>query len=206
MLVTPLDIARNWGELLEEPTNVAFYDHELPFGAIQNKHWKCLELDSCEVEFGDFLWGLTRYLKPDIVVETGTCFGFSMCCVGLALKENGRGKIFSAEINSERCEISRRHVASLGLGDFCEVIEVCSLSDDFLHLFADESIDFLFLDGGSRVLEYEKLYSKVRAGGLIGLHDSLKFKEFWDFVSSKGGLVLYAARGAGFLQKGKQKC
>ena len=45
---------------------------------------------------GDSVWvlyGLARSLKPEVCVEIGSSRGKSACYVGLALEENGKGKL-----------------------------------------------------------------------------------------------------------------
>jgi predicted O-methyltransferase YrrM len=49
---------------------------------------------------GDSAWllhGLARSLKPKVCVEIGSARGKSACYVGLALMENGFGKIYAID-------------------------------------------------------------------------------------------------------------
>jgi predicted O-methyltransferase YrrM len=41
-----------------------------------------------EVETGEFLYAMTRLLKPDRVLETGTHWGIGAAYMGTALKDN----------------------------------------------------------------------------------------------------------------------
>jgi hypothetical protein len=56
------------------------------------------------VSFGDVrqpvgrdLYALTRTLRPDVVVETGVCNGFSTLCLLTALQVNERGHLYSVD-------------------------------------------------------------------------------------------------------------
>ena len=49
---------------------------------------------------GDSVWvlyGLARSLKPEVCVEIGSARGKSACHVGLALEENGKGKLYAID-------------------------------------------------------------------------------------------------------------
>ena len=47
---------------------------------------------------GTILYGFTRALQPDYVIETGVAAGVSTCFFGAALTENRRGTLFSIEL------------------------------------------------------------------------------------------------------------
>src|SRR5438132_14150115 len=46
------------------------------------------------------LYGLTKTLKPEVCVEIGSARGKSACFIGMALKENGRGKLYAIDPHS----------------------------------------------------------------------------------------------------------
>ncbi len=52
---------------------------------------------------GDSAWilyGLVRALKPKICVEIGSPRGKSACFIGIALRENGAGKLYAIDPHS----------------------------------------------------------------------------------------------------------
>jgi hypothetical protein len=50
------------------------------------------------MEDGLMLWGLTRALRPQYVIETGVAAGVSTSFIGAALIENSAGKLYSIEL------------------------------------------------------------------------------------------------------------
>lgn len=60
--------------------------HARPLGHAEAAH----ELN---LGFGFVYYGLARALRPRHVVVIGSGFGFSVVCLGLALKDNGRGRL-----------------------------------------------------------------------------------------------------------------
>ncbi len=50
------------------------------------------------LEDGKILYGMTRALQPEYVIETGVAAGVSTCFFAAALMENGRGTLFSIEL------------------------------------------------------------------------------------------------------------
>jgi hypothetical protein len=55
------------------------------------------ELWGIELEVGDFLWGLVRGLRPELVLESGTGKGISSRFIARALQENRRGRLVTFE-------------------------------------------------------------------------------------------------------------
>ena len=161
------------------------------------KGWRCIDYDSCEVECGDFLWGLVRYLKPDIIVETGTSRGFASACMASALHANGRGHLWTVEIDEEKVKNSRKVFEDIGVSKHITVVHADSLYDEVLKLLPGK-IDLLLIDGGNRISEYEK-YSKFLDPntGLVLWHDALKFEEIHCTVKNLGGNFIWAGRGLG---------
>jgi len=60
-----------------------------------------------------FLYWLTRYIKPRIVVETGVAAGWSSRAFLLALKENGSGRLYSSDLPYFRLPDPERFVGVL---------------------------------------------------------------------------------------------
>lgn len=54
-----------------------------------------------ELETAELLYGIVRYAKPDVVVESGTGSGRSTQAISAALVHNGKGIIYSYETEEE---------------------------------------------------------------------------------------------------------
>src|SRR5690242_4920627 len=67
----------------------------------QEPHWshRLAQVEFCS-GLGDSAWllyGIARSLKPKIAVEIGSARGKSACFVGMALKENGFGRLYAID-------------------------------------------------------------------------------------------------------------
>jgi tetratricopeptide (TPR) repeat protein/ADP-heptose:LPS heptosyltransferase len=132
-----------------------------------------------EIETLVLLRSLIRLFRPDMILETGTWQSDGTIALGLALKENGSGKLISLEINPQLAEQAKRRINSLGLTAFIEIINQSSLDyidslDKTTHKF-----DFAFFDSASNIrpIEFLKLYKKGLLTDLIAFHDTSRLRE-----------------------------
>jgi predicted O-methyltransferase YrrM len=95
-------------------------------------------------EVGRLLYVLTRTKRPKCIVEIGTSFGVSAIHFASALKDNGEGRLVSAELSRAKAEAAADNLASLGLGNLVEIR--CGDAFETLRPFSGK-IDLLFLDG-----------------------------------------------------------
>jgi len=51
------------------------------------------DLQSLNLGFGFLYYGLARTLRPEHTLVIGSGYGFTVVCLGLALKDNGRGRL-----------------------------------------------------------------------------------------------------------------
>jgi hypothetical protein len=56
-------------------------------------------------EDGQVLYGVTRALKPECIIETGVAAGVSASFIGAALIENGKGTLYSIELPPEKSAV-----------------------------------------------------------------------------------------------------
>jgi predicted O-methyltransferase YrrM len=132
------------------------------------------------------LYGLVRSMKPEVCVEIGSARGKSACYIGMALKENGRGKLYAIDpheptdwndnesVNS--IEIFMKNISELGLSK--QVTLVRSYSEDAARDWK-RPIDLIFIDGdhsyeGVR-RDWELFVPYVKAFGVVVFHDTI-----WD--------------------------
>lgn len=199
-MLIPSDIIHVWGSVYKE---VAYSSVVGEFtnttDRLLKKTWSAVEGYSCELEFGDFLWGLVRYLKPDVIVETGTYRGFTASCMAIAVRENNNGHIWTIDNDVFILAEASSKFEMLDLSSFITIIHADSLSDDLVKLLSNNEIDLLLIDGGDRKAEYEKYSKFVSKTGLCLWHDALKFDSLYDAVKSYGGKIIYAGRGVGII-------
>jgi predicted O-methyltransferase YrrM len=84
----------------------------------------------------ELITGLVRGLKPKVCVEIGSARGYSSCHIGLALKENGKGKLYAIDPHAptnwndsesvETFPIIQQNLQTLGLTDVVEIVRKTS--------------------------------------------------------------------------------
>jgi predicted O-methyltransferase YrrM len=114
-----------------------------------------------EIQFGsglgdssNLLYGLVRSMKPSVCVEIGSARGRSTCYIGLALKENGFGKLYAIDphvqtdwndYNSvDTYDILKDNIGALGLTGQVQLLRAFS---EKVACFWNSEIDLLFIDG-----------------------------------------------------------
>lgn len=155
---------------------------------------------SVHPEVGQFLYSLTRNLRPQVVVEIGSFIGYSSICFAQAIEDNKQeeGIVYAIdlfephksvpgvrdwEVNNP-LEIAETFTEKAGLSHRIEFIKGSSseVSSDLLGKI--KKIDILFIDGNHSyrgvLSDYNLYHGKVRKGGLIIFHDIYPGKcSFW---------------------------
>lgn len=93
---------------------------------------------------GDFLYLLTRFGRPKVVVEFATSLGFSAIYLATAVRENGDGHVYGTELVPQKAVTARANIAEAGLGDLVTVLD--GDARDTLAELSDP-IDLLLVDG-----------------------------------------------------------
>lgn len=132
-----------------------------------------------EGEVTDFIHALCLVTKPEIVVETGTYIGHTAQSISNALERNERGHFWTVENAPEYA----KHYATM------ELARTTFVDADSREWCASEEcptdIDLAFVDSGHphvRLEDVRGLYSKMREGGLLLVHDVEFYHE--DFYAS----------------------
>src|SRR5262249_45414617 len=132
------------------------------------------------------LHSMARSLKPDVCVEIGSARGRSACFIGLALAQNGRGKLFAIDPHTqtdwndtqsdETLPIMQAHLESLDLTPYVEIVRKTSgeAAENW-----NRKIDLLFIDGdhsyeGVR-RDWDLFSPHVSPFGVVVFHDTI-----WD--------------------------
>lgn len=135
----------------------------------------------------DLLYAAVRSRRPDVIVETGVAAGWSTLAMLLALRENGKGHLYSsdmpyAKLNNEdfvgcvvpetlrtRWTLNRRPDRDVLPGLFASLPAV-----DLVHHDSDKSYE-------GRMFVYEAGWSKLSNDGLLlsdDIEDNLAFRDF----------------------------
>ena len=135
------------------------------------------------------LYGLTRWLRPEAIVESGGYIGMSSAFILKALADEGRttAKLYSVELSQE-CEqgalIPDKLRSSSGgfvpmrgkVEEFLKDNELPSSIDMFLH---DSSHSYRHM-----LWEFRQFWARLRDGGLLVSHDVQMNSAFPEFVAS----------------------
>jgi len=121
-----------------------------------------------EVETGEFFYGLTRLLKPDHVLETGTHWGIGASYIGSALKENQKGLLETIEFLSEIHLRAYKRFQDLQLTGYINAI-----LGDVKDFQPQHTYKLIFLDTEpqTRFAELVKFFPYLEEGGFIFIHD-----------------------------------
>jgi len=123
-----------------------------------------------EVETGEFMYAMTRILKPQRVLETGTHWGVGASYIGMALKENGEGQLDTIEFLPEIYQRAKERIVKLGL----EVQVLCHLGD-VAKFNPPEGMKYKLIlldtEPQTRFAELVKFYDNLEEGGYIFIHD-----------------------------------
>jgi predicted O-methyltransferase YrrM len=153
---------------------------------------------SSEVQVHELLYGLVRLLRPALVVETGSYYGYAAYALGQACLMNNRGRVITCEINEDLARRARIKCTGLPV----EVRHAHVIGG--LPELAEADLVFSDSDFALRPKEYEL----VKPGCVFVMHDTrmsftagLPATHLGDFIHSVGGICFEAGRGLGIAVK-----
>lgn len=130
------------------------------------------------------LYGLVRSMKPQVCVEIGSARGNSACHIGLALKENGGGRLYAIdphqptawndEDSIDTYAVLRENLRRAGVEQQVEIVRQASTEAASEW---DRAIDLLFIDGdhsyGGVRRDWELFSPFVSRFGVVVFHDTI---------------------------------
>lgn len=133
--------------------------------------WSMFDGWTAELEVIEFLYAIVRLVKPKFAVETGTWHGLAAAAIGRALKDNGRGKLVTLEIDRESYQVAAERITNENAECFVDVLNTSSLS-----YVPKDPIDFLLLDSdlSARGREFQHFRAHLRDGAIVLFHDTSK--------------------------------
>lgn len=142
-------------------------------------------------EVGRFLYVIVRFLRPNMVLETGCYVGYSTICIAQALEENGAGHVHSFDLfppmshytspvigpTDDQLHAALAHVGAAGLSH-----RVTFHKGDSAALIQETlqptgaRFGFAFIDGDHTVRgclrDWRAVDQLIAPGGLVALHDT----------------------------------
>ncbi len=121
------------------------------------------------------LFSLVRELRPDLVIELGSCVGISAAYQAAALELNGSGCLVTIEGAPVLAQRSRRTIEELGLDHRCTVIEG-RFTDTLPSVLRDSRpVSMAFIDGHhveSSTTEYaEQILASAQSDAVLVFDD-----------------------------------
>lgn len=176
-----------------------------PKYSAQGKHWEKQSPEGAEVETTELIAAIVRHQKPLWALETGTAHGQTAEAIGKALKANGRGELWSCDIDRERVHNARARVEGLPVQIFEQTGE--SLIRSVAEGEPDRHWDFCFIDSWwqpVRVEEVELVIPHIAPGGYLCGHDVCQnYALVYEAAAKTGwpGMVFHAPYGLFVFQK-----
>ena len=172
----------------------------------QGKSWSKETHEGAESETSELLAAIVRHQKPLWCLETGTAHGQTSEAIGRALLANGRGQLWSCDIDRARVHNSRARVEGLPVQIFEQTGE--SLIRSIVEGMPDRRVDFCFIDSWwqpVRIEEVELVVPIIAPGGYLCLHDTCQnYAQVFETALRLTGwphLVFHAPYGVSVFQK-----
>jgi predicted O-methyltransferase YrrM len=138
------------------------------------------------------VYALVRLLRPDRVVETGVADGTTSAYILQALEDNGRGRLCSIDLPSERLppemapgwivDDGLRHRWTLRIGRSSELLKPLLNELGSIDVFLHDSLHTY----DNMLFEYRTAWPFLRPGGLFLSHDIGRNSAFFDFAREVG--------------------
>lgn len=121
-----------------------------------------------ECETGEFLYGITRLLQPDNVLETGTHWGVSSLYIGYALEDNHKGHLDTFEFLPENHYQASQRISRHALTEqvTCHYGDVAAFEPTLMY-----KLMLLDTEPQTRFAELEKFWTHLEEGGFVFIHD-----------------------------------
>jgi len=143
-------------------------------------------------DVGRLLYLLARSRNAGTIVEFGTSYGISGIHLAAALRDAGRGRLITTELDAIKAERARENFRAAGLADLIEI----RVGDAFetLKIVIDGGIDLLLLDGWKPLyLPMLKFLEPRLSPGALIVADDLAVAP--DALASYVGYVREASNG-----------
>lgn len=137
--------------------------------------WHAPDGDSSEFEVLELCAAFIRALQPEVVVETGSAFGFGAAMMGTALRANGRGRLYSLEIDRVRYEQACER---------CKGLPVDVVYIDSMTWEPPAGVGFAFFDSRPhlRADEFRRYRPFMVPGAIVAFHDIAPHHTVWPRV------------------------
>ena len=140
--------------------------------------WHSADDESTEREVSLLVAAFVRALQPEVVVESGTATGQTAEAIGLALRDNGHGHLYTTETDPERAHIARLR---------CQILPVTVLEQPTSEFGPPGPVGFAWIDGhiAERAADLSHLRPYLAPGAVVGVHDASPFHGIRQLVEAE---------------------
>lgn len=141
----------------------------IPVNGKPARLWSMYDGNTAESEVLDLMLTLTRLVKPDHVIETGTWLGLMSCAIARGLVANGFGDLTTLEIDPAVHQAACTTIADSGFG---AVVDARCMSS--MEFTPDRTYDMAVFDSEThlRLDEFRRFRPWLKEGALVVFHDS----------------------------------
>jgi len=142
------------------------------------EYWHSADSESTEDEVSLLVAAFVRALQPEFVLETGTAYGITAWNIGLALYDNGHGKLVSLDSDKSRIKDAKEYIAHKSWATFNHpwAVPVEVLHQNSMEYTPPQNIDFAFFDSWQqgRGEEFRRFYNLglLKGGTIVAFHDT----------------------------------
>jgi len=131
--------------------------------------WSMFDGNTAESEVLDLMLALTRLVKPNHVIETGTWLGLMSCAIARGLVANGFGDLTTLEIDPAVHQAACATIAKSGVGAVVDARCVSSM-----EFTPDHTYDMAVFDSEThlRLDEFRRFRPWLKDGALVIFHDT----------------------------------
>lgn len=141
-------------------------------------------------EWSEWIYTLVKERKPKVVLELGTCCGFSSITMGLA---NADTRVYTIEGAKEIAAVASENIKKAGCANITQIVgRFADVLDETLERISP--IDFAFIDGhhdkDATVKYYRQILPFMAKGSMMAFDDiswSEGMKEAWELISAEAG-------------------
>ncbi len=163
---------------------------------------------------GELLYALVRHSKPEVCVETGCDEGISTIYIAQALKDNGKGMLYTCDIEPQLIYDAGEHIKEAKLTKYVQ-LHLCKGIDLIGKYMKEEcmkigGINFAFLDSMNShpyenvKAEYDLLYPLLKSNSLVVLHDAISHigpRQLYEEIGDMNKLLLPFSDGLAIMRK-----
>ena len=140
-----------------------------PVPEVRGEEYQMWDDGGVECAVGEFLWAMTRLLRPNYVLETGVYHGWSSSYIGCALNENNKGYLDAVEYEIKHIQTSKEKWQKLKIDKRIVEHHISSLEFTPKHNY---ELIFLDTEPQIRFQELVRFYPYLNEGGYVFIHDT----------------------------------